>query len=126
VAGAGPKQFRLTLEAVKTDKRFDTIIPIFVPPVTIDQLEVASNIQEALADTPRTVLACFMGAGEGSTGIEHLKSHDITVYVFPEAIAKTLATIDGYKKWKTRKRGKIRNFSADTVRVERILEETKR
>jgi acetyltransferase len=124
VAGAGPKQFRLTLEAVKTDKRFDTIIPIFVPPVTIDQLEVASNIQEALADTPRTVLACFMGAGEGSTGIEHLKSHDIPVYVFPEAIAKTLATIDGYKKWKTRKRGKIRNFSADTVRVERILEET--
>ncbi|MCB2231371.1 acetate--CoA ligase family protein [bacterium] len=121
VAGAGPKEFRLTLEAIKKDKRFDTIIPIFVPPVTIDQLEVARNIGAALEDTDKTVLACFMGAGEGSAGIEHLKSLGIPVYIFPEAIAKTLSTINSYKDWRSRKRGKIQTFKVDTERVQSII-----
>lgn len=121
VAGAGPTEFRLTLEAIKKDKRFDTIIPIFVPPVTIDQLEVARNIGAALEDTDKTVLACFMGAGEGSAGIEHLKSLGIPVYIFPEAIAKTLSTINSYKDWRSRKRGKIQTFKVDTERVQSII-----
>lgn len=121
VAGAGPKEFRLTLEAIQKDKRFDTIIPIFVPPVTIDQLEVARNIGAALENTDKTVLACFMGAGEGSAGIEHLKNHGIPVYIFPEAIAKTLATIDKYKVWCSRKRGKVQTFDVDTERVQSII-----
>lgn len=121
VAGAGPKEFRLTLEAIQKDKRFDTIIPIFVPPVTIDQLEVARNIGAALENTDKTVLACFMGAGEGSAGIEHLKNHGIPVYIFPEAIAKTLATIDKYKVWRSRKRGKVQTFDVDTERVQSII-----
>ncbi len=121
VAGAGPKEFRLTLEAIKKDKHFDTILPIFVPPVTIDQAEVARNISEALEDTDKTVLACFMGAGEGSAGIELLKNHGIPVYIFPEAVAKTLATIHKYKVWRSRKRGKILTFDVDTDRVQSIV-----
>ncbi|MBD3403212.1 CoA-binding protein [candidate division GN15 bacterium] len=124
VAGAGPKEYKLTLEAIEKDKRFDTIIPIFVPPVTIDQLEVARHIQTALDKTDKTVLACFMGAGEGSSGIEHLKSHDIPVYIFPEAIAKTLSTIHRYRVWRSRKRGKIQSFKVDTERVRAIVDKT--
>jgi acetyltransferase len=119
VAGAGPKEFRYTLAAVERDKRFDTIIAIFVPPVTMDQLEVATNIQAALKNTKKTIMACFMGADE--VGIQYLKDHNIPVYIFPEAIAKTLKTIDGYRKWKFRKIGKVRSFKADSARVEEVL-----
>ena len=122
VAGAGPREFKLTLEAVKQDKRFDTIIPIFVPPVTINQLEVAEHIVSALEGTSKSIYACFMGAGEGSAGIQHLKDHSIPVYIFPEAVAKTLATIAGYKRWRSRKRGKVRSFKADTARVQGIID----
>lgn len=122
VAGAGPTEFRLTLEAVKKDNRFDIILPIFVPPVIIDELEVAKNIQEALADSEKSVYACFMGAGDNSPGIEHLKKHKIPVYIFPEAIAKTLASIHSYKTWLTRRRGKFRQFQADSDRVKQIVE----
>ncbi|MEW6050013.1 MAG: acetate--CoA ligase family protein [Candidatus Zixiibacteriota bacterium] len=121
VAGAAGREFRMTLEAVKTDKRYDTIIPIFVPPVTIDQLDVATNIQEALAGTDKTVLACFMGAGEGSVGINYLKSHGIPVYIFPEAIAQTLATVWGYRQWLSKPKGKFRTFRVDTSRVQAIM-----
>ena len=90
--------------------------------MTINQLEVAEHIVTALEDTEKSVYACFMGAGEGSAGIEHLKSHNIPVYIFPEAIAKTLATIASYKRWRTRKRGKVRSFKVDSAKVQEIID----
>jgi acetyl coenzyme A synthetase (ADP forming)-like protein len=122
VAGAGPTEFKLTLDAVKTDTRYDSIVPIFVPPVTIDQLEVAKNIHESLAGCKKTVLACFMGAGGGSEGIEYLKEHNIPVYIYPEAIAKTLATIHGYRDRITRQKGRYRTFKIDANKVQKIVD----
>lgn len=121
VAGAAGKEFRMTLDVIKNDKRYDSIIPIFVPPVTINQLEVAKNIHEALKDTKKTVLACFMGAGEGSAGIEYLKEHNIPVYIFPEAIAKTLATIHRHKEWLNRPAGRHRTFKVDSDKVQSVI-----
>lgn len=121
VAGAGAKQFRLTLGAIKEDKRYDTILPIFVPPVTIDQLEVARSIQEALEGSGKSVYACFMGAGEGSAGVDYLKAHSIPVYVFPEAIAKVLATMDRYRQWARKPKEKFPKFKVDTERVSEIV-----
>ncbi|HOZ06871.1 MAG TPA: acetate--CoA ligase family protein [candidate division Zixibacteria bacterium] len=122
VAGAGPEQFRRTLGAIITDKRYDSIIPIFVPPVTIDELEVARSIQEAVAGTKKTVLACFMGASRNSAGIEHLRSHGIPVYIYPEAIAKTLATVSHYRRRMNAPRGKVRTFEVDPDRVQAVIE----
>lgn len=122
VAGAGGDTFRKTLEVIKTDKRYDTIVPIFVPPVTVDQLLVAQNIEQALAGTDKTVLACFMGAGEGSAGIDHLKKHNIPVFIFPEAIAKTLGTLWGYRQWLGKPEGKLRSFRVDSGEVQQIVD----
>lgn len=123
VAGAGGKEFKLTLDIVKKDKRYDAIMPIFVPPVTIDEFDVAKNIQAALADTDKTVLACFFGAGESTVGIDYLKEHGIPTFVFPEAVAKTLAIMNKYQKWLTRPKGKVKNFKVDSRRVEQIITE---
>ncbi|HVP07333.1 MAG TPA: acetate--CoA ligase family protein [Candidatus Acidoferrum sp.] len=121
-AGAAGPEFRKTLEAVKNDPRYDTIIPIFVPPVTIDQLDVARNIQAALDGTDKTVLACFMGAGESSESTNHLKAHRIPVYIFPEAIAKTLSTIWGYRRWLGKPEGKFKTFKVDSNKVQSIVD----
>ncbi len=125
VAGAGAKEFKLTLDAVLKDKRYDAIIPIFVPPVTIDQLEVAKNIYEAVKKSNKTILACFMGAGYGSEGVSFLKEHNIPVFIFPEAIAKTLATISSYNKWLTSPKGKYRTFKVDRDKVKSIFNKAK-
>jgi acetate---CoA ligase (ADP-forming) len=125
VAGAGGREFRITLEAVKGDKRYDTILPIFVPPVTIDPMDVARSIQEALADTDKTVMAAFFGAfGEGmrSSAIDYLKEHGIPTYWFPEAIAKVLSRLERYRQWRDRPRPKFRKFKVDTARVQSIVD----
>jgi acetyl coenzyme A synthetase (ADP forming)-like protein len=124
VAGAGAKEYKMTLETIKKDERFDIILPIFVPPVICDQLEVAQNIVEALAGTDKSIYACLLGSGEDTTGIEYLKKHNIPVYIFPEAIAKTLATIHAYKAWLNRPQGEFRTFNVDNKRVKKIIEKT--
>ncbi|MCK4764930.1 MAG: acetate--CoA ligase family protein, partial [Candidatus Aminicenantes bacterium] len=106
------------------DDEFDIIMPIFVPPVTCDQLEVAQHIRQSLEGIDKSVYACFMGAGESTAGIDHLKEHNIPVYIYPEAIAKTLATIHGYKSWLARPLGKVRTFKVDKNRVQKIIKET--
>jgi acetyltransferase len=122
IAGAGAEQFRKTLGVIKHDPQYDTIIPIFVPPVTIDQMDVAVAIRDAVADTDKSVLACFMGAGEGSSAVEFLKSHRIPVYIFPEAVAKTVSTIDEYRLWLDKPRGKYKSFKVNTAAVNQVIE----
>lgn len=122
IAGAGAKEFKLTLEAINKDKRYDAIIPIFVPPATADQLEVAEHIYSAVKHTDKTILACFMGAGEGSKGVEYLKSKNIPVYIFPEAIAKTLGTISKQAEWLKKPKGKFKQFKVDNHRVKEIID----
>lgn len=124
VAGAGGKQFRQTLDAIKTDKRYDTIIPIFVPPVTIDQLDVARNIKEAVEGCGKTVLACFMGAGEGSVGVDYLKANNIPVYVYPETIARTLSTIDSYRRWLQKPKRTMKQFKVKSDEASRVIKDT--
>jgi acetyltransferase len=123
VAGARGKEFKAALTVVKNDNNFDTIIPIFVPPVTIDQMDVAISILEGIKGTDKTVLACFMGAGESSEGVHYLKQNKIPVYEFPEAIAKTLFRIDSFRKWLERPRGKFKKLKVEKNKVQGILEE---
>ncbi len=124
VAGAGAKEYKLTLNTIKKDKQFDIIFPIFVPPVMCDQLEVAQHMYEALEDTDKSVYTCFMGAGDSSAGIDYLKQHKIPVFIYPEAIAKTLSTICRYKGWLNCPRGELKTFKVDKPAVQKIIDKT--
>ncbi len=121
VAGAGPKEFKQTLDIVKNDSRYDAIVPIFVPPVTVNQLEVAKKIHESLKNTDKTVLACFMGAGEKPEGVEYLEKNNIPVYIYPESLAKTLSIICKHNIWLKKPKGKIKNFKVDSEKVRKII-----
>ena len=122
VAGAGPKEFKLTLDTVKNDSRYDTIVPIFVPPVTVNQLEVAKKIHESLKNIDKTVLACFMGAGEKPEGVEYLEENNIPVYIYPESLAKTLSIICKHRIWLKKPKGKIKNFKVNSEKVRKIID----
>jgi acetyltransferase len=86
-------------------------------------MEVARGIHESLGNVDKTVLSCFFGAGEKPEAIEYLKDHDIPVYIFPEAIAKTLAALTKYRRWLSKPRGKYRNFKVDQAKVQAIVDE---
>lgn len=122
VAGAGPDEYFKTLDVIKKDKRYDTIFTIFLAPVTINEMEVAHSIHAALKGSDRTLLACLMGAGERRSGIDYLNANRIPTYIFPEAAAKALATVDGYRQWLERPMGKPKTFKVDSHRVREIID----
>jgi acetyltransferase len=124
VAGAGSESYKKALEIIKKDKNYDTIFSIFVPPVTIDQLDVARSIHTALEGSRKTVVTCFMGAGEGSEGVDYLKQCGIPVFMFPEAVAKSLSLIDGYRRWLKRPRHEFVDFDVNREAVQAIIDET--
>ncbi len=126
VAGAGGREFALALEAIAKDNTYDAIIPIFVQPITIDEAEVAQSIINARGKTDKPFLVCFMGVGFRSPGIEMLMKSGIPVYIFPEAIAKALKNVDGYRRYLQRKKEKFPVFKADKRAVEKIIEKNRR
>jgi acetyltransferase len=123
VAGAGGAAFKAALNVIKNDDNYDSIFTIFVPPVTIDQMEVAHSIVEGIKDCKKPILTCFMGVGEGSTAIDYLKTNKIPVYIFPEAVAKTLSQIDIYRRWLERPIGKVKTFKVNKQAVRDIIDE---
>jgi acetyl coenzyme A synthetase (ADP forming)-like protein len=122
VAGAGPTEYLKTLDVLNKDKRYDTILTIFLAPVTINEMDVARNIHTALQKTDKTILACLMGAGERRSGIDYLNANGIPTYIFPEAAAKALATVDGYRQWLDRPMGKPKTFKVVSERVREIID----
>ncbi|MFH1699858.1 MAG: acetate--CoA ligase family protein [Candidatus Zixiibacteriota bacterium] len=126
VAGAGKEEFKLALEAVSRDKTYDSIIPIFVQPITVDELEVAQSIIDAKEKSKKPFFVCFMGVGFRSPGMVKLQENGIPVYIFPEAIAKALKCIDTYREYLHRKRGKFVTFDVDKGKVETIIKNNKK
>lgn len=125
VAGARGREFTLALEAVGRRSDFDTIIPVFVQPITIDEIDVARAIIEAKRRTNKPYLACFMGGGFRSLGMKMLIEAGIPVYIFPEAIAKALKTIDGYRQFLERKKGKTTAFKVNRRAAKAIVDKYK-
>jgi acetyltransferase len=75
-----------------------------------------------LEDTDKTILACLMGAGERRSGIDFLNASGIPTYIFPEAAAKALATVDGYRQWLDRPMGKPKTFKVNSQQVREIID----
>ncbi|MEW5923455.1 MAG: acetate--CoA ligase family protein, partial [Candidatus Zixiibacteriota bacterium] len=79
-------------------------------------------ILEGISGTKKPVLACFMGAGEGSQAVDYLKKNGIPVYQFPEAIANTLSNLDLHRKWLDRPQGHYKNFRVNKEWVQNIID----
>ena len=122
VAGAGPNEYLKTLNIIKQDKRYDTILTIFLAPVTVDEMEVATNIHAALKDSDKTIIACLMGAGQRKSGIDYLNSHGVPTYIFPETAAKALATVEAYRQWLKRPKGKPKIFKVNYEAAREIFD----
>ncbi|MBU1319966.1 MAG: acetate--CoA ligase family protein [candidate division Zixibacteria bacterium] len=124
VAGAGPKEFKAALEAGIQDPNFDSMLSIFVPPITINQMEVAEAIVDVKNRFDRPLYACFMGVSWYSQGFEHLKANGVPAYIFPESIAHALARIDKYRRWRDRDEGVLPSYKVDGAVVRRIIKES--
>ncbi|MCI4371238.1 MAG: CoA-binding protein, partial [Thermoplasmata archaeon] len=115
------EDYRRALDAVLADDGVDAAIAIYVPPIRVDEVEVARAIWQTAAKHRKPVLSNFLGRAEDSPGFVELVAHGVPSYLFPESAARTLAAMRRYARYRQRDEGRLRTFAVDRARAEAVL-----
>ena len=115
------EDYRNAMDAVLSDEGVDACIAIYVPPVRVDEVEVARVVWETAAKHAKPVLTNFLGRTEESPGFVELVSHGIPSYLFPESAARALAAMYRYAQYRERDEGRTQTFDADRALAEGII-----
>jgi acetyltransferase len=100
IATATPATYRAALAALLADDGVDSVVAIFVPPLSVRQEDVAEAIVEGAAAAPeKPVLAVLMGRKGLPQGRAELWPARIPAYVFPESAARALAALVRQREW---------------------------
>ena len=121
IASADTIRYGKTLEVVLEDKNVDSILVIFVPPITQDPLEVFNLIHQVSQKSTKTVFGCFMGRDEVLRKSDPGEGKIIPIYAFPESAMKTISLMVRYRKWLNRPRGKVSRFKTDRKTVGKVF-----
>jgi acetyltransferase len=115
------EDYRRALEAVLSDDGVDAAIAIYVPPVRIDEVEVARALWQTAKAHSKPVLCNFLGRSEASPGFVELVAHGVPSYLFPESAARSLAAMYRYGRYRERDEGEVRTFPVDRARAGAVL-----
>jgi len=115
------EDYRRALEAVLADSGVDAAIAIYVPPVRVDEVDVARAVWQAAEAHAKPVLCNFLGRSEDSPGFVELVSHGVPSYLFPESAARSLAAMYRHGQYRKRDEGTERTFTVDRDGAAAIL-----
>ena len=108
IASATAEHYGHGVKAVLADPEVDSLMVIFVPPLMIETRDVARAIGEAVSDSKKPVVTCYMGTQGLSEGLGRADQCaddpgcpgcNIPSYRFPEAAAKALSRVSTYGEW---------------------------
>src|SRR5438309_8601085 len=116
------EDYRRALEAVLADEGVDAAIAIYVPPVRVDEVDVARAVWQTAKAHDKPVLCNFLGRSEDSPGFVELVSHGVPSYLFPESAARSLAAMYRHGQYRKREQGELRTFPANRTQAQTILD----
>lgn len=123
IASATPTSYRMALEALLGDPNVDAAISIFVPPLGVNQTDVAEAVVSAAATMrEKPVLAVLMGRDGLPQGRAELRDAQVPAYVFPESAARGLAALNRQREWLQRSQNDERELlQVDAARGRAIV-----
>ena len=104
------EDYRRALDAVLSDDGVDAAIAIYVPPVRVDETDVARAVWQTAKVHTKPVLCNFLGRSEASPGFAELVGHGVPSYLFPESAARSLAAMYRHAEYRKRDEGEVRTF----------------
>src|SRR5437016_9348573 len=116
------EDYRRALDAVLSDDGVDAAIAIYVPPVRVDEVDIARAVWQTAKDHSKPVLCNFLGRSENSPGFVELVSHGVPSYLFPESAARSLAAMYRYAQYRKRNEGELRTFSVNRTQAQTIID----
>jgi acyl-CoA synthetase (NDP forming) len=116
--------FEAVIPALLEDKRLDSLIVLFVPPVVAGADEVAVAIQGAvgLACTDKPVLAVLISR-DGTPAALRERGSAVASFAYPESAARALGLAAARAEWLRRPVGAIPAPEVDRAEARRIVDE---
>ncbi len=113
--------YRRAIDAVLADDGVDAAVAIYVPPVRVDEVDVARAIWETARKHRKPVLCNFLGRAEDSAAFVELVTHRVPSYQFPESAARALAAMFRYARYREREEGEVQALPVDRARAKTVL-----
>ncbi|MDF2772032.1 MAG: CoA-binding domain protein, partial [Geminicoccaceae bacterium] len=122
IASATPAGYRAALGALLADPGVDSVMAIFIPPLGVDQEQVAEAMTATAAEHPDTpVFAVLMGRNGLPQGKAELHEAGIPAYLFPEAAARALSAMCRQREWLERPPDESPPLTVDKAKAAEIL-----
>jgi acetyl coenzyme A synthetase (ADP forming)-like protein len=126
IASAGPDQYERVLDLVLADDGVDIVIPIFVPPLMVEPLEVIRRITRVARARGKPVFSVLMAEEAYYARIPREIERAVPIYRFPEDAVKVAEQMNRYRLWRARPAGEVHVFEADVDRARAIVEKKRR
>jgi acetyl coenzyme A synthetase (ADP forming)-like protein len=105
IASATPGGYRTAMSALLRDPNVDCLVPIFIPPLGVDQDAVATAICDSARENPgKPVLAVLMGRKGLTEWRSEMHAAGIPTYIFPESAARAIAALNRHREMAERGR----------------------
>jgi acetyl coenzyme A synthetase (ADP forming)-like protein len=121
IAAAGPEEYEKVLELALADENVDIAIPIFVPPLMIEPLEVIRRITAVARRHAKPVYSVLMAEESYYERIPRAVPDAVPIYRFPEDAVLVAEHMNRYRLWRQRPVGKERRFEVDHERAAAIV-----
>jgi acetyl coenzyme A synthetase (ADP forming)-like protein len=123
IASAGPEDFTRAMACVGGDRNVDSVVAIYVPPLTTRSDEVALAIARGAGEVPsdKPVLTVFLSSKGAPEGLSSGPRGQLPSFSFPENAARALAAAEGYARWRRRPQGRRLRLSGEAREAVRRL-----
>lgn len=112
IAASAPiDEFRAALESAATDPEVDSVITMFIPPLTTKDQDVAVAVRAIAAQHGKPVLGSLTGMLRGADDLLYTDDvgiqRAVPLYSMPEDAARALAMVTRYAQWRSSDRGEL-------------------
>ncbi len=125
IASADHRTYRACLEIILNDSEVDMVMVIFVPPMMINPIEVATAVTEVTRAHKKPVLGIFMALEEFYEQLPERVPDHPPLFFFPEPAAHVCSDLYQYAQMRRRPEGVTPVFEVDREPVAAILAEAR-
>ncbi len=125
IASADCAAYRVCLDSILKDPDIDMVMVIFVPPMMINPIDVATAVTEVARAHKKPVLGVFMALEEFYDQLPKEVPDHPPLFFFPEPAARVCSDLYQYSQMRKRPEGCVPDFKTDRDKVAGILEEAR-
>jgi acetyl coenzyme A synthetase (ADP forming)-like protein len=126
IASAGPDQYEAILELALADENVDVVIPVFVPPLIVEPLEVMRRITRVARTGGKPVLSVLMAEESYYERIPREVPDTVPFYRYPEDAVRVAEHMNRHRLWRERPQGVTPRFTVDAARANALVDAKRR